>query len=228
MSGFAIRIPQYEGPLDLLVSLVRREDLSITDLPLAPIAAQYLAYIEQAAALDVNLGMEWIELAARLIHWKSASLLPADPSLPDPGIELRQELARGLQSIAGPRSWSNPDSGLVLVDPALGDEIPASLWTLRDKARRLVKTFEARRCEVEEAYAIEADPVSVEEMRVFVFGALDRTPPGVWVSSADWLEPDAPKVMKICLLLALLDIAAAGVVRLDEDSGAESVRVLRL
>ena len=73
MKAFAVQIPQYEGPLDLLLSIVRRNELSIADLPLAPIAAQYLAYIKEAEALDVNLGMEWIDIAARLIQWKSRS-----------------------------------------------------------------------------------------------------------------------------------------------------------
>ena len=82
MKPFAVQIPQYQGPLDLLLSIVRRSELSITDLPLAPIAAQYLAYIKEAEALDVNLGMDWIDVASRLIQWKSTSLLPVDPTLP--------------------------------------------------------------------------------------------------------------------------------------------------
>ena len=100
MRSFAVQIPQYEGPLDLLLSIVRRNELSISDLPLAPIAAQYLAYIKEAEALDVNLGMEWIDIAARLIQWKSNSLLPADPALPDPGAALALELSRELKTLS--------------------------------------------------------------------------------------------------------------------------------
>ena len=227
MRSFEIHSPQYEGPLDLLVAIVRREDLSITDLPLAPIAAQYLAYIEAAGALDVNLGMDWIELAARLIHWKSASLLPTDPSLPDPGEELRRELVRRLKALTGLQSWSSADSGPVHDQPPAGEDIPASLWTLRNKARTLRKTFEHRRNASDTAYLVEADPVTVEEMRAFALCCLQDMPPGAWSSSADWLDGTMPRERRIYLFLALLDLAAEGVVRLRQDTIAESVRVCR-
>src|SRR5688572_2065495 len=100
MRSFSVQLPQYEGPLELLLSIVRRNELPITDLPLAPIAAQYLAYIREAEALDVNLGMEWVDMAARLIQWKSSSLLPADPTLPDPGAALVQELSHNLKTLS--------------------------------------------------------------------------------------------------------------------------------
>lgn len=228
MNAFAIQTPVFDGPLDLLLSMVRHEELSIADLPLAPITAQYLAYIEAADTLDVNLGMEWIEMAARLIQWKSASLLPRDPSLPDPGVELREELVRGLKALAGPRSWSSPNSGPLRDDMPSGEEIPASLWTVRKKARALREAFERRRNAPDTAYAIEADSVSVEEMRLFALRALEQAPAGVWFSSSDWLDLAAPRSRKIYLFLALLDLATAGIIRLDEDTAAEYLRICRV
>lgn len=228
MKPFAVQTVEFAGPLDLLVSIVRSENLSIADLPLAPIAAQYLAYIETADSLDVNLNMEWVEMAARLIHWKSASLLPAVPGLPDPGVDLKRDLVLALQSITGPQSWSNADTTPFREDPPDGEEIPASLWTLRNKARSLRDTFQRRRNSVESAVWIDVDPITVDEMRVFALAALETRQPGVWFSSADWLENNAPRSRRIYLFLALLDLAREGVVSLGDDPATGAVRICRL
>ena len=81
----AIRLSQlpstdvYEGPLDLLLDLIRKQDIDIYDIPIAKITAQYLAYVEKIRDLDVNVAAEFIYMAAVLIHIKSKMLLPRDP-----------------------------------------------------------------------------------------------------------------------------------------------------
>src|SRR6267378_98665 len=69
----------YEGPMDLLLDLVRKQDIDIYDIPIAKITAQYLAYVEKLRELDVNVAAEFIYMAAVLIHIKSKMLLPRDP-----------------------------------------------------------------------------------------------------------------------------------------------------
>ena len=69
----------YEGPLDLLLDLIRKQDIDIYDIPIAKITAQYLAYVEKIRELDVNIAAEFIYMAAVLIHIKSKMLLPRDP-----------------------------------------------------------------------------------------------------------------------------------------------------
>ena len=69
----------YEGPLDLLLDLIRKQDIDIYDIPIARITAQYLAYVEKLRELDVNVAAEFIYMAAVLIHIKSKMLLPRDP-----------------------------------------------------------------------------------------------------------------------------------------------------
>ena len=69
----------YEGPLDLLLDLIRKQDIDIYDIPIAHITAQYLAYVEKLRELDVNVAAEFIYMAAVLIHIKSKMLLPRDP-----------------------------------------------------------------------------------------------------------------------------------------------------
>jgi segregation and condensation protein A len=87
----------YDGPLDLLLDLIRKQDIDIYDIPIAKITAQYLGYVENLKQLDVNVAAEFIYMASLLIHIKSKMLLPRDPDLPadqqeDPREELVQRL----------------------------------------------------------------------------------------------------------------------------------------
>src|SRR6202022_3174909 len=80
-SPFAVSVSDvYEGPLDLLLDLIRKQDIDIYDIPIARITAQYLAYVEKIRELDVNVAADFIYMAAVLIHIKSKMLLPRDPS----------------------------------------------------------------------------------------------------------------------------------------------------
>ena len=77
---FAVSVGNvYEGPLDLLLDLIRKQDIDIYDIPIAKITSQYLAYVEKIRELDVNVAADFIYMAAVLIHIKSKMLLPRDP-----------------------------------------------------------------------------------------------------------------------------------------------------
>jgi segregation and condensation protein A len=95
---FAVAVSDvYEGPLDLLLDLIRKQDIDIYDIPIAKITAQYLTYVEQIRALDVNVAADFIYMASVLIHIKSKMLLPRDPAHPpeaqeDPRSELVNRL----------------------------------------------------------------------------------------------------------------------------------------
>jgi segregation and condensation protein A len=95
---FAVTVGQvYDGPLDLLLDLIRKQDIDIYDIPIATITGQYLGYVENLKQLDVNVAAEFIYMASVLIHIKSKMLLPRDPDLPadqqeDPREELVQRL----------------------------------------------------------------------------------------------------------------------------------------
>ena len=87
----------YEGPLDLLLDLIRKQDIDIYDIPIAKITAQYLSYVERMRELDVNVAADFIYMAAVLIHIKSKMLLPRDPlALADAQEDPRSELVNRL------------------------------------------------------------------------------------------------------------------------------------
>ncbi len=83
-SPFSVIVSQvYEGPLDLLLDLIRKQDIDIYDIPIARITAQFLAYVDQLKASDMDVAGEFIYTASLLIHIKSKMLLPRAPSGPD-------------------------------------------------------------------------------------------------------------------------------------------------
>ena len=86
----------YDGPLDLLLDLIRKQDIDIYDIPIAQITAQYLAYVEHMKNFDIDLAAEFIYMASLLIQIKSKMLLPRDPDATpeeqDPRLELVNRL----------------------------------------------------------------------------------------------------------------------------------------
>lgn len=77
--GYRIQIPMYEGPLDLLLDLIKKQEMSIHDIQISKITAQYLDYLHKLEELDVDVSAEFIYMAATLIYIKSKMLLPPDP-----------------------------------------------------------------------------------------------------------------------------------------------------
>ena len=99
-TGFAVALPQFEGPLDLLLSLIQEHKLDIFHVPIAFITDKYLEYMEVARALNLDLAGEYLVMAATLAHIKSRMLLPPQDSLEaadgEPGPDPREELIRRL------------------------------------------------------------------------------------------------------------------------------------
>jgi segregation and condensation protein A len=96
---YRVHLDAFEGPLDLLLFLIRKEEVSIYDIPIARITEQYLEYVKLMKELDISVAGEFIVMAATLIHIKTKMLLPRDPFAEAAGEELedpRQELVERL------------------------------------------------------------------------------------------------------------------------------------
>src|SRR5271155_4572256 len=96
--AYNIQIPMYEGPLDLLLDLIKKQEMSIHDIQIAKITSQYLDYLHQLEKMDVDVSAEFIYMAATLIYIKSKMLLPPDPMAgpEDAGGDPRAELVQRL------------------------------------------------------------------------------------------------------------------------------------
>src|SRR5246500_2381805 len=97
-SPYKINIPMYEGPLDLLLDLIKKQEMSIHDIQISKITSQYLDYLHKLEELNVDVSSEFIYMAASLIYIKSKMLLPPDPlaSAEDSSTDPREELVQRL------------------------------------------------------------------------------------------------------------------------------------
>jgi segregation and condensation protein A len=97
--GYKLKLDIFEGPLDLLLYLIKRNDIDISDIPITEITAQYMEYIEVMKMLDLDIIGDFLVMAATLMQIKSRMLLPPDPN--EEGEEMeedpRDELVRRLQ-----------------------------------------------------------------------------------------------------------------------------------
>ena len=95
--GYSVQVGSFEGPLDLLLHLVRINEVDITNIPIVEITRQYQEYLELMQALDLEVAGEYLVMAATLIHIKSRMLLPPDPTVEEEEtVDPRQELAQQL------------------------------------------------------------------------------------------------------------------------------------
>jgi len=96
-AGYGVKLPVFEGPLDLLLHLIRQNEVDITDIPVAAIAAQYLEYLEIMRSLDLDIAAEYLVMAATLAQIKSRMLLPpSEEELEGEELDPRAELVARL------------------------------------------------------------------------------------------------------------------------------------
>src|ERR1700745_4291152 len=145
-SPYRISIPLFEGPLDLLLDLIKKQEMNIHDIQISKIPSQYLDYLHKLEELNVDVSAEFIYMAATLIYIKSKMLLPLDPlatpeeQAADPRTELVQRLVEhekfknAAQLLYQKQQieenvWSKPDKSLYQ-DPRTEGDLVVSLVDL--------------------------------------------------------------------------------------------------
>ena len=176
---FAVTVGQvYDGPLDLLLDLVRKQNIDIYDIPIAQITAQYLHYVEQIKQLDVDVAAEFIYMASLLIHIKSKMLLPRDPDAPEGQEDPRAELVNRLleherfKTAAQMLLQKQQIEDAVLTNPALKDfrDAEGAEPELAADVIDLVKTFQKilDRARTRPMIDVDEETVTVGQMIEFV------------------------------------------------------------
>ena len=94
--NYKIKLDIFEGPLDLLLYLIKKNDIDISNIPIAQITQQYMQYIDMMKMLNLDIIGDFLVMAATLMHIKSKMLLPPDPSLSQEAVDPRDELAQRL------------------------------------------------------------------------------------------------------------------------------------
>jgi segregation and condensation protein A len=175
-SPLNVHLEHYDGPLDLLLDLIRKQQVDIKDIPIATITQQYLDYLAKAREMDIDLGAEFVYMAATLIHIKSKMLLPRDPALEvegetpeDPRQELVDRLleherfknaAEMLQQkrMIEENVWSNPQIKAFTSE----DDDPGLAITLFDLVKAFGELLE--RARNRPVYEVESADVTVSDM----------------------------------------------------------------
>jgi segregation and condensation protein A len=232
-----IQLPRFEGPLDLLLYLIRREKIDIHDIPIAPITREYMEYLDLMQELNLDVAGEFMLMAATLIHIKSKMLVPVEPTEAegegdyfDPREELVQRLlelqrykdAAGLlhqQAQIRAAQWTRPDTVLPTFDDAGEEMLEAGLYDLIAAFKELL---ERRKSLL--AHEIEAEGPSVEERMselVMMIGEGE---------SLEFLELFASletKAQMITTFLALLELVRLKRVRVYQRGMFGAIRVFR-
>jgi len=214
-----VAIPAFSGPLDLLLHLIRINEVSITDIPIAEITEQYTAYLETMQELDLDVASEYVALAAELIYIKSKMLLPRAPGEPevDPRADLAQRLleyekfkrsAETLHAIDTLRGglWPRPE-----VEPprAEGSEesLEVSLFDLIETFRTVTQNY---RLAHPPALAIHQLRFSVRDKMLELLERLDekRTMPLL-----EFLGQMHYRAEAVTAFLACLELIRLGVIR---------------
>ena len=152
-----ILLPVFEGPLDLLLYLIRRSQVDIHDIPIAPITRQYMEYLDVMHELNLDVAGDFMVMAATLIHIKAKMLVPVDPTeaqgeeeLEDPREALVQRLLefQRYKEAAGvlhqkaeirAATWTRPDSVLPQFDEAGEEMLEAGLFDLVSAFKELLE-----------------------------------------------------------------------------------------
>lgn len=95
--NYKIQLEKFEGPLDLLLYLIKKDDIDICDIPITQITDQYMEYIEMMKLLDLEVVGDFLVMAATLLQIKSRMLLPPDPLAATEDVDPRAELVQRLQ-----------------------------------------------------------------------------------------------------------------------------------
>jgi segregation and condensation protein A len=156
-SELTIHLEAFEGPLDLLLHMIKKEEIDIWNIPIAHVTGQYLEYLQIMKDLNINLAGEWLMMAATLIYIKSRMLLPPDPSEntgeeieDDPRRELVYELLEHLKFKNAAEMlytreevenavWAKPPAE-ALEDA--GDVVSVTLFDLLRSFHEVVRRFE--------------------------------------------------------------------------------------
>jgi segregation and condensation protein A len=224
---FAVSVTSvYEGPLDLLLDLVRKQDIDIYDIPIAKITAQYLTYVEKLRELDVNVAAEFIYMAAVLIHIKSKMLLPRDPAATseeaeDPRAELVNRLIEHekFKSAAQMLMQKQQIEDAVRSNPAIREFMDAEGTEPEIAADviDLVKTFQQilERARSRPMIEVNEDKVSVSQMIDYLRRRLSLEDRPLRLKQI--LRNVESRQALVCMFLALLELVRLQAIQLRQD-----------
>ncbi len=234
--SYEVKLEVFEGPLDLLLHLIHRNEVSITDIPIAMITGQYLEAVELMKSLNLDVAGEYLVMAAYLTHVKSLMLLPTslDPDTQPDGHDPRDELVAHLieykrykeaaQNLAG---MSILERDVFLREP--GDEfpdLPRSHQPLKVSLADLLDAFRGvlERTTRLDLLEVEPDRLLVKDKINELLGLLRDHE---WLTFDSLFQTDSSRLNVVTTFLALLELVKLQLVRAYQDSPYETILISR-
>lgn len=211
--GYRVRAGQFDGPLDLLLHLVRINEVDITDIPIVEIARQYNEYLDRMRELNLEIAGEYLVMAATLVHIKSRILLPPDPSSAeeersdDPRADLAQQIldyqrykqaAENLQALDSVRSLIWTRDGSVPEEFAGEQMLAVDLFDMIAAFRKLME-----RLGEEARIQLARDEISVADKIGWLTGLLEEKRS---IKLLELLSALPTRIDRIATFLAMLEM----------------------
>jgi segregation and condensation protein A len=230
---YRVKLEIFEGPMDLLIHLIRKNEVDIFDIPIALITDQYLQYLDMMKALNINVAGDFLLMASTLVYIKSRMLLPErdkeGEEEEDPRIEITQPLLEylRLKELAGELSERDlldrdvfkrhlyPDYASQFEGQEV--ELDVNLFQLMDAFKRIV---EQRLPDAVLSYV--ADPVTIRDRIAFI---LERLRQGSAVFFTELFNESRTISEFIVTFLALLELVHIGMVRVFQPGPDKDIRL---
>ena len=243
---YHVRLPVFDGPLDLLLHLIRKNEVDIYDIPIAEITKQYLEILELMEELNLAMAGEFLVLAATLIHIKSKMLLPPpheDGTEDEPGGDPREELVARLleyqrykeaaqllhqQETVRNATWTRPESVLESLKATNGANghgagetlVEVDLFQLISAFREVLDRVRQRT-----DLTFEREVISIEEM---IERLKTRLSAGAHCSFVDLFEDASDRSTVIVTFLAILEMVRLKLIRVYQAETFSTIHVTRL
>ena len=237
--SYQVKLENFEGPMDLLLYFIRRDELDIYDIPIGQITKDFVDMIEEWKRMNMLIAGEFIVMAASLMRVKAKMMIPR-PELDDEGViidprtELMQQLidykrfrdaAEMLGSIAGKRSHTVPrqfEQDIKVLD---GDEIGTLLRdvTLYDLARVFKEAMENR--PVMSQFELNREPIKLEQQKEFLFKYFDGDGR---LKFSTLLNNLKTRLEIIVTFLAILDLVREGTCTIEQNDVFDDIELIHL
>jgi len=236
-SPYKINIPLFEGPLDLLLDLIKKQEMNIHDIQISQITSQYLDYLHQLEVQNIDVSAEFIYMAATLIYIKSKMLLPPDPlaSPEEQAADPREELVQRLlehekfknaaqllyqkQQIEE-HVWSKPDKSLYNDEGTEGELVVSLVDLVRVFQQVLERKKEVARIELQH------DVFTVAQMIAQLRSQILASDTGT-VSLIEFFEACPSRHAMIVAFLAVLEMVKLQAVALAQEKQFADILVKR-
>ncbi len=233
--AYQVRLDQFEGPLDLLLYLIRKNKIDITDIPIAEITRQYLETLQEMRRLNLDLAGEYLVMASTLMFIKSRMLLPAEPAEDGEEIDPRKELVERLLMYEKYQQAAR----LLLERPILFEDTFPRLnreeiqmyeedmgVSLGDVTVEDIAQFFREVCRTSESplvHQIQMEQLNLQDHIQEVMERLQGAREGIWLR--ELLTAPITRLRVIMLFLAILELARQRMIRVFQPGFYSEIKI---